>query len=59
MTGVAARPASGPNANPFYRVHRVAPPIVASAAQLPAVAPPAGTTLEFTTEAGGSYQLHA
>jgi hypothetical protein len=56
---VAARPASGPNANPFYRVHPVAPPIVAAAARFPAVTPPAGTTLEFTTEAGGSYQLQA
>ena len=51
VSGADARPASGPNANPFYRVHPVAAPIVASAAQLPAVTAPAGTTLEFTTEA--------
>ena len=59
VSGADARPASGPNANPFYRVHPVAAPVVASGAQLPKVAAPAGTTLEFTTDAGGSYQLHA
>ena len=57
VTGATARPASGPNANPFYSAHAVATPIVASGAQLPTVTPPAGTLLEFTTEAGGSYQL--
>ena len=58
-TGAAVRPASGPNANPFYRVHQVASPILASGAQLQTVAPPSGTTMEFMTEAGGHYQLHA
>jgi alpha-L-fucosidase 2 len=59
VTGVAASPRSGPEFNPFYRVHPVAAPIVASGAQLPNVPAPAGTTLEFTTEVGGSYQLQA
>jgi len=59
VTGVSARHASGPSANPFYRVHAVAQPIVAAGAQLPRVAAPTGTTLEFTTEAGGSYRLQA
>ena len=59
VSGADARPATGLNTNPFYRVHEVAPPIVATGAQLPNVAAPAGTTLEFTTEAGGSYQLQA
>jgi alpha-L-fucosidase 2 len=59
VTGAAARPASGPNANPFYRVHQVALPIVASGAPLTAGAPPSGTAMEFMTEAGGHYQLHA
>ena len=59
VTGATARPASGPNANPFYFAHAVATPVVASGAELPTVTPPAGTTLEFTTEAGGSYQLTA
>ena len=59
VTGLTARPASGPDFNPFYRVREVAAPIMASGAQLPKVAAPTGTTLEFTTEAGGSYQLQA
>jgi alpha-L-fucosidase 2 len=59
VAGAAARPASGPNANPFYRVHQVASPIVASGARLQTVAPSSGTTMEFITEAGGHYQLHA
>ena len=53
------RDASGPNPNPFYRVHEAAPPIVA-----PGVAPPppvknTDVTVEFDTEAGGRYVLRA
>ena len=42
--GYPCAPASGPSANPFYRVHPVARPIVASGAQLPRVVAPTGTT---------------
>jgi alpha-L-fucosidase 2 len=59
VTGAQARAAAGINANPFFRVHPVAAPVVASGAQLPKVASPTGTTLEFTTQAGGSYQVQA
>jgi alpha-L-fucosidase 2 len=57
IDGSPVRPGSGPNPNPFYRVHPVAAPIVAPGAQLPTVTPPAGSTLEFPTEPGRTYSL--
>ena len=57
VSGAEARQASGPTANPFYRLHAVAAPIVAPAATIPAVTPPAGTVLEFPAQASRTYTL--
>jgi hypothetical protein len=57
VTGAAARPATGPNGNPFYRVHPVADPIVAPGAALGASPPIGGSVVEFETTAGRSYEL--
>jgi len=57
VTGATIRAASGPNPNPFYRVHAVADPIVAQGADLGKTEPFASQVIEFETTPGGSYEL--
>jgi alpha-L-fucosidase 2 len=59
LKGVATRPASGANPNPFYRVHPVADPIVAQGAAVGHATPLGGSVIEFETTPDGSYELHS
>jgi alpha-L-fucosidase 2 len=59
VASASARPATGPNRNPFYRVHPVADPIVAPGAPLGALSPIGGSVIEFETVPGRSYELRA
>jgi alpha-L-fucosidase 2 len=59
VTGASARPATGSNGNPFYRVHPVADPIVAPGAMLGTVPTIGGSIIEFETVPGGDYQLQS
>jgi alpha-L-fucosidase 2 len=57
VAGVTTRAGTGANANPFYRVHPVADPIVAPGVTLAAAADTGGNIIEFDTNPGGSYDL--
>jgi alpha-L-fucosidase 2 len=57
VSGATTRAASGPNPNPFYRVHAVADPIVAQSAALATTEPFPSQVIEFETTPGGSYEL--
>jgi alpha-L-fucosidase 2 len=57
VAGVATRAASGANANPFYRVHPVADPIVAPGTLLGATPPTGGSVIEFDTVPGRPYEV--
>jgi hypothetical protein len=57
VPGVTTRAATGANANPFYRVHPVADPIVAPGVTLSAATEASGNIIEFDTKPGGSYEL--
>jgi alpha-L-fucosidase 2 len=57
VDGATTRAASGATANPFYRVHPVADPIVAPGGAVRAAPALAGDVIEFDTSPGRVYQL--
>ena len=55
--GAEARPASGPNPNPFFPVHRPSAPVIVDAAKVQQVGLPPTVATDLLTERGREYVL--
>jgi alpha-L-fucosidase 2 len=55
--GGAARPANGPNPNPFYRVHDPGRPEIADRSKVPVLQGPSGFLTDIPTTRGGRYTI--
>jgi alpha-L-fucosidase 2 len=59
LNGTQARSASGPNPNPFYRVHNPGRPEIANASAISSATIPATHVVDVMTVAGGTYILRS
>jgi alpha-L-fucosidase 2 len=55
VTGTAARPATGPNPNPLFKVHDPGSAEIADRSKIPALRQSAGTVIDAPTTRGGRY----
>jgi alpha-L-fucosidase 2 len=57
VTGAAARPASGPNPSPFYRIHDPGAPVSAPGAPVSSTSPRSGVLTDIVTEPSARVRL--